>query len=103
VRFDVAAVAEEARTAAERGLGAGGRLEGARLADAPADSDGDGSTVLRDLAAADGTSYRFQVRTGPDGPRTVLLQPKRYCFEEPWRRPFAYAPPRVIDVSACRR
>jgi hypothetical protein len=99
VRFDVAALRTDAQSAAQLGLAAGTRLEGARLAD-PADGSGD--SVVRDLNAADGHGYLYTVRTGPDGPSTVLLQPKRYCFEEPSRRPFAYAPPRVIDISACR-
>jgi hypothetical protein len=92
VRFDAAALAAGV-DGANLGLAAGTRLEGARVEEA------DGLRVVRDLAPIDGKSYLLRLRR--DGARTALLQPKRYCFEEPGRRPFAYAPPRVVDLSAC--
>jgi hypothetical protein len=94
VRFDVAALADGVE-APELGLAAGTRLEGARLEEA------EGVSVVRDVAAADGANYDARFRVGAGGPHAVVLQPKRYCFEEPGRRPYAYAAPRVIDVSAC--
>jgi len=65
-----------------------------------------GNTLLRDLAPEPGTaSYRLAIPfTGDQDTLTLDLQPKRFCFEEPDRRPFAYAPARhlEIDLTTCR-
>jgi hypothetical protein len=69
-------------------------------------NDADAVTVVRDVASTDGASYdvNLPVRDLHGGPMTLLVQPKRYCFEEPTRRPFAWAPPRkiMIDSKMCR-
>jgi hypothetical protein len=94
VRFDVAALAD---TVAADGLGVSpaSPLEGVSL------NESAGVSIVRDLAASDGSSYVMHVPLSSTRPSQILLQPKRYCFEEPLRRPFAYAPPRVVQVPAC--
>ncbi len=52
--------------------------------------------VLRDVAP-DGSFYTVHVPA--PGTLRVEVQPKRYCFEEPSRRPFAYAQPLTIEVA----
>ncbi|MBV1858708.1 MAG: hypothetical protein KUG77_09880, partial [Nannocystaceae bacterium] len=65
-------------------------------------SDAGDIKVLRNVAPEPGTAeYRMVVPFSDDMPLThVDLQPKRFCFEEPDRRPFAYARPEAVAVEA---
>lgn len=53
--------------------------------------------ILRDIAPSD--SAQYVVRVPAELELRIELQPKRYCFEEPDRRPFAYAQPLTVEVS----
>jgi hypothetical protein len=66
--------------------------EGARM------EEGSGVVVLRDVAPTEG-SYQVTVPFDGEGRLSIALQPKRFCFEEPERRPFAYAPSHVVEVD----
>jgi hypothetical protein len=72
-------------------------LEGAVMEEAQ------GRTVVRDVAPSEGDVYRIAIPAPQaSGTVEVRVQPKRFCFEEPDRRPLAYAPPAVVEVDlAC--
>ncbi len=95
VRFDVAL-----------SYGSGGSKLGIAGSDSPEgvrmEAAGDSVTMLRDVAPEPGTNeYRVVVPFSNDAPLLhVDVQPKRFCFEEPDRRPFAYARPEAIRVEA---
>ena len=71
--------------------------EGVRM-----EEDGQGTTIVRDVGASQrgGSDYRMQVPVEGGDVVRVEVQPKRYCFEEPDRRPFAYAQPSVMELDA---
>jgi len=84
------------------GLAAADMVEGTRM-----DASDPGIHVLRDVAAENGTVSDYSVRI-PFGPQhsdiAIDVQPKRFCFEEPDRRPYAYAKPQHLEIdvaSAC--
>jgi hypothetical protein len=92
VRFDVAFGPADAAPPL-RGASATSAREGARM------EDGRGGIVLRDVAPVEGT-YEVTLPLQRSQERLRIdLQPKRFCFEEPDRRPFAYAPPHRVDVD----
>lgn len=94
VRFDVA-VAQAANGPDERGISRAAELEGVKMID-----EGRDAIVLRDVAANDGSGYEVVIPfIGAQGHWSIDLQPKRFCFEEPDRRPHAYAPPHHVDVD----
>jgi hypothetical protein len=93
IRFDVAITAQEEPL----GISPQSPLEGVPIEEA-ADR-----TVVRDVAPSEEGAYRIAIPS-PQAAGTVHVhvQPKRYCFEEPDRRPFAHAPPARITVElAC--
>ena len=71
-------------------LGIASAREGARM---------EAAVIARDLAPASATDYRYTAAV-PRGVVAIAIQPKRFCFEEPDRRPFAYAVPTRITVDA---
>ncbi len=91
VRFDVAFGRTE-DVGPGLGVSATSEQEGAPI------EEGSGVGVLRDVAPTEGS---YQVTLPLDGQEriSIALQPKRYCFEEPERRPFAYAVPQRIDID----
>lgn len=100
VRFDVAITDEDERFSMSRhGKMPGAELEGRFM------EESYGTRVLRDVAPERGTpSYELTIPFTSDQSGLILdLQPKRFCFEEPDRRPFAYAPSlRIeIDLNSC--
>lgn len=62
----------------------------------------DDVVLVRDVGPSEpgGSSYRLEVALEGAGVVRAEVQPKRYCFEEPDRRPFAYAQPTVVEASA---
>jgi len=83
IRFDVAF--SISRPMGNIGVSDTWDLEGVPMA--PSDD----VEVLRDVGPdSDGATYVVRL---PPEVTSVKLQPKRFCFEEPDRRPFAYAPP----------
>jgi hypothetical protein len=83
IRFDVAF--STTTLTSHVGVSDAGATEGVRM-DSSAQVE-----VLRDVRSGDdGATYVVRL---PGEVMSVKLQPKRYCFEEPDRRPFAYAPP----------
>lgn len=96
IRFDIA-LGADALAPADRGVSPTSDREGVRMEATDA-----GTTVLRDVAAAPDAAghYRISVPfTGVPQGLVIDLQPKRFCFEEPDRRPFAYAPPHRVEVD----
>lgn len=92
VRFDVA-FGGDAVLPASLGRSEASDREGVRM------EEGRGVEVLRDVALIEG-GYEVTVPfERSDELLRVELQPKRFCFEEPDRRPFAYAPPLAIHVD----
>ncbi|MGH1346222.1 MAG: hypothetical protein ACRBN8_31945 [Nannocystales bacterium] len=97
VRFDVAL--SFGTGSGKLGIAGSGSPEGVRM-DAPSEN----VMILRDVAPEPGTDeYRVVVPFSEDAPLLhVDVQPKRFCFEEPDRRPFAYARPEAVRVeSSC--
>lgn len=92
VRFDVAFGPADALALAS-GTSPTSEREGVRLDAAP------GVVVLRDLAPMDDEYQVTLPLTAAHGRMRIALQPKRFCFEEPEPRPFAYAPPRWLEVE----
>lgn len=78
-----------------------GRIEGSPEG-APMDGVSDEVVLVRDVGPTEQgeSSYRLEVSVPGDGVVRAEVQPKRYCFEEPDRRPFAYAQPSVVEVTA---
>ncbi|MDH5671352.1 MAG: hypothetical protein OEZ06_04335 [Myxococcales bacterium] len=98
VRFDVGF----SHDGQARGISESSELEGVSM-EAGASDD---VTVWTDVAA-DADQYIVRIPFEADQASLhVDLQPKRFCFEEPDRRPFAFAPPRRVEIdlaSACGR
>ena len=96
VRFDVALVYAPPSTTL--GRADADSPEGVRM-----ESDDAWGEILRDVAPEPGTNlYMVTVPFSEDRPLLqVEVQPKRYCFEEPDRRPFAYAQPQTVNVESC--
>lgn len=94
VRFDVAISTNDSP------LGLNG-IEGVKMF-------GDDQTkVLRDVERDDDGVYRVQLeldRLDAADELTFFVQPKRFCFEEPDRRPFSFAAPHRVSIamSECR-
>jgi hypothetical protein len=100
VRFDVAFGAVAA-VPPDLGSSATSEREGVLM------DESAGVVVLRDLAPGESSStYQLTLPFDQSQERLqIALQPKRFCFEEPDRRPFAYAPPYTVEVdvaAACR-
>jgi hypothetical protein len=98
VRFDVA-IDEDDTYDLPFGVSTTSEFEGVMI-----ETD-EAATVIRDVAADQdgGSNYRMTVPFGAgQSTLSVDLQPKRFCFEEPDRRPFAYAPPHriIVDLAA---
>lgn len=88
IRFDVAFSA--AATSGHLGVSDTWDGEGVRM-EATRDVE-----VLRDVRPGeDGATYVVRL---PSDVVSVEIQPKRYCFEEPDRRPFTYAPPLSLSL-----
>ncbi|MBX2812716.1 MAG: hypothetical protein KTR25_12945 [Myxococcales bacterium] len=101
VRFDVAlgfdSASELASTVQELGKMPNNSPEGAFMEPPSAQY-----AVLRDVASSKDRGSRYQMKVpffGKKPSLRIYIQPKRYCFEEPHRRPFAYAQPYVLDVT----
>ncbi|MGH1341419.1 MAG: hypothetical protein ACRBN8_07710 [Nannocystales bacterium] len=94
IRFDIAVSSGD--EAEFHGRAPNGGPEGVRMEATTANT-----SVARDFAprTKGGSEYRVQLPVAGDGVVRVELQPKRYCFEEPDRRPFAYAQPNVTEVE----
>jgi hypothetical protein len=101
VRFDVSLAFEGAGVGVNLGVAAN-QVEGIRM------DAGDNSRTIRDVAPEleDLGAYRLELAVPENAGAIVLaLQPKRFCFEEPNRRPYAYAKPLNVTVDvrgACR-
>jgi hypothetical protein len=93
IRFDVAITAQEEPL----GISPQSEVEGVAIDDAADRS------VIRDVAPSEEGGYRITIPSPvASGTVQVHVQPKRYCFEEPDRRPFAHAPPARATVElAC--
>lgn len=96
VRFDVA-LDIAANGEGGRGVAANSSLEGVAM-----EEDGPGVDVLRDLAPDPERPGQYELIVpfvGAQPNWSVDLQPKRFCFEEPDRRPFTYAPPHRVEID----
>lgn len=95
VRFDVA-VSDVDLAELDRGVSPAADLEGIAMLEAP------GVTIARDVTTDPGTVADYSLEIPFDARRgewAIDLQPKRFCFEEPDRRPFAYAPPYRVEID----
>ncbi|MBC8067217.1 MAG: hypothetical protein IAG13_02695 [Deltaproteobacteria bacterium] len=96
VRFDVA-VGTGIDDGMRRGVSRDSEVEGVAMT-----ADDDGAAVVHDVTAdaGNGSQYRIELPfVGSQRTWTIDVQPKRYCFEEPDRRPYAYAVPEQIEVD----
>lgn len=100
VRFDVGLTDPDADVSSRSGRFPGSEVEGMPM------MEGFGTEVHYDIAPDEGSSdYALAVSFSAGQDHLFIdLQPKRFCFEEPDRRPFAYAPSHRIevDLSSCQ-
>ncbi|MBV1857749.1 MAG: hypothetical protein KUG77_04995 [Nannocystaceae bacterium] len=94
IRFDVAITVTPGSELL--GLASNGAPEGIRMEAGAANT-----VVIRDVAPVSkgGSEYALEVPISDDDVVRVEVQPKRFCFEEPDRHPFAFAQPDVIEVD----
>jgi len=102
IRFEVA-FGDSRHMVSELGLAPNNDVEGVAMI-----SDDENISILHDVASTNGDAHYSVLipfdATGADE-MAIQVQPKRFCFEEPDRRPFAYAQPSRLlaeTTAACR-